>query len=81
MMMPVIKSVWENELHFFFLQKSITFSQIIVVTSSFLVTTVLDIKSVEFLQFQRGFLPQAKLEELLYIIIHKPIDFSYRFKI
>ena len=41
-------------------------------------TTILDIKSVDFLQFLRYFMPPAKLEEAF--IIHKPIDFSYRLK-
>ena len=47
-------------------------------------TTTLDIKSVDFLQFQRDFIPQAKLEEAFIYIIHKPIDlsidFSYKLK-
>ena len=47
-------------------------------------TTILDIKSADFLQFQRYFIPQAKLEEAFIYIIHKPIefsiDFSYRLK-
>ena len=42
-------------------------------------TTILDIKSVDFLQFQRDFIPQAKLEEAFIYIIHKPIDFSIYF--
>ena len=34
----------------------------------------------DFLQFQRDFIPQAKLEEaFIYNIIHKPIDFSIDF--
>ena len=41
---------------------------------------MLDIKSVDFLQFQRDFIPQAKLEEAFIHIIHKPIDYSYRLK-
>ena len=42
-------------------------------------TTILDIYSVDFLQFQRDFIPQAKLEEAFIYIIHKPIDFSIAF--
>ena len=40
---------------------------------------------VDFLQFQRVFIPQAELEEAFIYIIHMPIDFSidfsYRVKI
>ena len=46
-----------------------------------LTTTILDIQSVDVLQFQLDFIPQAKLEEAF--IVDKPmylsIDFSYRF--
>ena len=46
--------------------------------------TIFNIKSVDFLQFQRDFIPQEKFQEALIYIIHKPIDysidFSYRFK-
>ena len=41
--------------------------------------TILDINSVDFLQFQRYFTPQAELEEPFIYIIHKPIDFSIDF--
>ena len=44
-----------------------------------LVTTILDINYVDFLQFQRYFTPQAELEEAFIYIIHKPIDFSIDF--
>ena len=44
----------------------------------------LDIKSVDFLQFQGDLTPLVKLEEDFIYIMHKPIDFSidfsYRFK-
>ena len=47
-------------------------------------TTILDINYVDFLQFQRYFIPQAELEEAFIYIIHKPIyfsiDFSHRLK-
>ena len=42
-------------------------------------TTILDINYVDFLQFQRYFIPQAELEEAYIHIIHKPIDFSIDF--
>ena len=46
--------------------------------------TILDINYVDFLQFQRYFIPQAELEEAFLYIIRKPIyfsiDFSYRLK-
>ena len=49
-----------------------------------LLTTILDINYVDFLQFQSDLSPQAKLEEAFVYIFHKPIvffiDFSYRFK-
>ena len=35
----------------------------------------------DFLQFQRDFVPQAKLEEAFIYIIDKPIDFSIDFHI
>ena len=35
----------------------------------------------DFLQFQRDFIPQAKLDEAFIYTIQKPIDFSYRLKI
>ena len=41
--------------------------------------TILDINYVDFLQFQRYFIPQAELEEAFIYIIHKPIDFSIDF--
>ena len=41
------------------------------------VCKILDINYVDFLQFQRYFIPQAELEEAFIYIIHKPIDFSY----
>ena len=44
-----------------------------------LITTILDINYVDFLQFQRYFTPQAELEEAFIYIIHKPIDFSIDF--
>ena len=34
----------------------------------------------DFLQFRRDFVPQAKWEQAFIYIIHKPIDFSYRLK-
>ena len=40
-------------------------------------TTILDIKYVHFLQFQRDFIPQAELEEAFIYIIHKPIDYRF----
>ena len=43
------------------------------------VATILDINYVDFLQFQRYFIPQAELEEAFIYIIHKPIDFSIYF--
>ena len=47
-------------------------------------STILDSNYVDFLQFQRYFLPQAELEEAFINIIHKPryfsIYFSYRLK-
>ena len=42
-------------------------------------TTILDINYVDFLQFQRYFIPQAELAEALIYIIRKPIDFSIDF--
>ena len=41
--------------------------------------TILDINYIDFLQFQRYFIPQAELEEAFIYIIHKPIDFSIDF--
>ena len=41
--------------------------------------TILDINYVDFLQFQRYFIPQAELEEAFIYIIPKPIDFSIDF--
>ena len=41
--------------------------------------TIFDINYVDFLQFQRYFTPQTKLEEAFIYIIHKPIDFSIDF--
>ena len=38
--------------------------------------TILDINYVDFLQFQRDFIPQTELEEAFIYLIHKPIDFS-----
>ena len=40
----------------------------------FIMGTILDINYVDFLQFQRYFIPQAELEETFIYIIHKPID-------
>ena len=39
----------------------------------------MDINYVDFLQFQRYFIPQAELEEAFTYIILKPIDFSIDF--
>ena len=39
-------------------------------------STILDINYVDFLQFQRYFIPQAELDEAFIYIIRKPIDFS-----
>ena len=40
-------------------------------------TTILDIINyLDFLQFQRYFIPQAELNEAFIYIIRKPIDFS-----
>ena len=44
-----------------------------------LVSAILDINYVDFLQFQLYFTPQAELEEAFIYIIHKPIDFSIDF--
>ena len=41
--------------------------------------TILDINYVDFLQFQRYFIPQAELDEAFIYIIRKPIDFSIDF--
>ena len=38
-----------------------------------------NINYVDFLQFQRYFIPQAELEEAYIYIIHKPMDFSIYF--
>ena len=47
-------------------------------------STILDINYVDFLQFQRYFIPQAELDDAFIYIIRKPIkfsiDFSYRLK-
>ena len=40
-------------------------------------TTILDIKSADFLQFQRDFIPQAELEEAFIYIIHRSIYFFH----
>ena len=40
--------------------------------------TILDIKSVDFLQFQWDFIPQSKMEEAFIYIFDKTIDFSER---
>ena len=42
-------------------------------------TRILDINYLHFLQFQRDFPPQAKLEEAFIYINHKAIDFSIDF--
>ena len=45
----------------------------IVNSEVFIVHEILDINYVDFLQFQRYFIPQAELEEAFIHIIHKPI--------
>ena len=44
-----------------------------------IITTIFDINYVDFLQFQRYFIPQVELEEAFIYIIHKPYDFSIDF--
>ena len=50
-----------------------------LVTAPGQTAAILDINYVDFLQFQRYFIPQAELEEAFIYIIHKPIDFSIDF--